>query len=180
MPLITKRVITDLAGTSPYLVRWSIWLPFGWSIKLHKIVRPDDDRCSHNHPFSFLRIILWGGYIEEHGPKSERAHRKPWRPWAPWRLYYCPANFKHRITKLHRSHSWTPWVTINSRDVSQQLRSPTGVLLGLAEHLQHISLCRPVTTAQLAHDFFGDAIAVLHLVSLVSSPPRPSPPRPTR
>ena len=107
MELVTKRVITELMGAAPYLVRWSLWLPFGWSIKLHQILRPDEDRCAHDHPWLFFRIILWGGYWEICGPENILAHRKPWRPWAPWRIYYCPPDFRHRITDLPHGQSWT-------------------------------------------------------------------------
>jgi len=105
--MITKRIITDLKRTAPYLVRWSLWLPFGVSIKLHQILRPDDDRCAHDHPWWFVRVILWGGYTEECGPGKSRLERKPWRPWAPWRIYYCPLAFSHRITELPSGSSWT-------------------------------------------------------------------------
>lgn len=108
MRLISKRIITDLAGTSPYLVRWSLRLPFGWTLKLHWIVRPDDDRCTHDHPWDMLRIILWGGYWESRGVENIAQQLKPWRPWAPWRVYWCPANtFRHRITSLPRGASLT-------------------------------------------------------------------------
>ena len=105
--MIKKTTITDIAGTAPYIVRWSIGLRFGWSLKLHKIVRPDDDRCAHDHPWRMLRIILAGGYTESHGPNHAIAQRKPWRPWAPWRIYYCPADFRHRILTLHTGVSWS-------------------------------------------------------------------------
>lgn len=105
--MITKKVITDLAGSAPYLVRWSLWLPFGWSLKLHKIVRADDDRCAHDHPWWMLRLILWGGYIESHSTKHTVAHRKPWRPWAPWRMYWYGSMFRHRILELPQGSSWT-------------------------------------------------------------------------
>jgi hypothetical protein len=116
--MLTKRIITDIAGTAPYLIRWSLWLPFGLSLKLHQIVRHDDDRCKHDHPWWFLRIILWGGYEEEfrnskrnppgsaHG-YNRTALRKPWRPWAPWRIYYCGLDFEHRITRLLAGPSWS-------------------------------------------------------------------------
>lgn len=107
MSILTKRIITDIKGANSYLIRWSLWLLFGYSIKLHKIVRPDDDRCSHDHPFWFFRIILWGGYIELQGPENKRVHIKPWRPWAPWRIYFCPVNFRHRIIELPNGPSWT-------------------------------------------------------------------------
>jgi hypothetical protein len=44
--------------------RWSIALPCGWSIKLHHLLRPDYDRCPHDHPWNFWSLILWGGYEE--------------------------------------------------------------------------------------------------------------------
>ncbi len=104
MSIVTNRTITNIEGSAPYLVRWSLWLPFGWSLKLHKIMRADDDRCSHDHPWIFLRFILWGGYTEEFSKADEPTktiERKPWR------LSYCGANFKHRITKLTTTHSWS-------------------------------------------------------------------------
>lgn len=119
MPAITKRVIRDLEQKQDYLRRWSLWLPFGWSIKLHQILRADDDRCSHDHPWSFLRIILWGGYTEEfrHERPSDTGYGvhvssgtqtlKSWRPWAPWRVYLCSGSFRHRITALSGKSSWT-------------------------------------------------------------------------
>lgn len=108
MPLITKNVIMDLEKKSVYIVRWSLWLPFGISIKLHKIMRPDTDRgCTHDHPWSFIRIILSGSYTEKYGPDNRITVRKPWRPWAPWRIYFCPASFRHTILKLNNPHSWT-------------------------------------------------------------------------
>ena len=50
----------------PYLLRWHI-LPrnkYGFNIYLHKMLRDDDPRGLHDHPWPFLSIILWGGYIE--------------------------------------------------------------------------------------------------------------------
>lgn len=105
--MLTKKIITDIAGTAPYLIRWSLWFPFGISLKLHQIVRPDDDRCPHDHPWWFIRVILWGGYSEICGDGNIEVHRKPWRPWAPWRIYFCGYGFRHRITELPRGESWT-------------------------------------------------------------------------
>lgn len=130
--ILKKSTITNIAGDLPYLVRWSLRLPFGWSIKLHQILRPDDDRCVHDHPWVMIRVILWGGYVEQigelqHGdliafrtrsrivghmlrtepPLFGIRHLKPWRPWAPWRVYYCDLKFRHRITHLPRGQSWT-------------------------------------------------------------------------
>lgn len=102
---ITFKAIRDLYEKNDYLLRWSLWLPFGISIKIHKIMRNDDDRCEHDHPWWFIRFILWGGYTESVNGKAYV--RKPWRPWAFWRIYPCLPSFRHRITKLTRGVNWS-------------------------------------------------------------------------
>jgi hypothetical protein len=42
-----------------WLMKW-----FGLSVRLHKIRRPDNDRHLHDHPWSFLSVILRGAYAE--------------------------------------------------------------------------------------------------------------------
>lgn len=63
---------------NPYLHRW--WLiPRNklFNIYLHKIVRDDDDRALHDHPWFNVSIILKGSYIEVHPSKVQlRAYRK--------------------------------------------------------------------------------------------------------
>ncbi len=102
---VTHRVITDLSGKKDYLSRWSLWLPFGLSMKIHKITKPDDDRCEHDHPWWFIRFILYGGYTEQINGKLYK--RLPWRPWAFWRIYPCLPSFRHRITKLPKRVNWS-------------------------------------------------------------------------
>jgi hypothetical protein len=45
------------------MVRRAINTRFG-GVKLHHILRSDDDRDLHDHPWSFLSIVLKGGYWE--------------------------------------------------------------------------------------------------------------------
>lgn len=97
----TKKIITDISEKNPYLIRWSFWLPFGYSIKIHKILRPDDDRCPHDHPFWFWRFILKGGYMEQYGEDN----KIQWV--SPWSLSFCPVDFRHRILELPNGPSWT-------------------------------------------------------------------------
>lgn len=103
--LITFRTIRDLYEKNDYLHRWSLWLPLGVSVKIHKIVRNDEDRCEHDHPWWFIRFILWGGYTET--IKGKKHYRKPWRPWAFWRVYPCLPSFRHRITYLPKGVNWS-------------------------------------------------------------------------
>lgn len=97
------RVITDFDDSKePYLLRWN--RRFGKiSFKIHAILRADGDRCVHDHPWWFIRIILAGGYTEVYENRKGQLvtqELKVWRPWAPWRIYWCPRDFKHRITKI--------------------------------------------------------------------------------
>jgi hypothetical protein len=60
--LAKKQIIRSDDG-QPYLIRWAINTPL-LGIKLHHILRSDEDRDLHDHPWSFLSVILWGGYWE--------------------------------------------------------------------------------------------------------------------
>ena len=51
-------------GTT-YMKRWRFIHTKAFGVRIHKIERSDQDRELHDHPFSFVSIILKGGYIEE-------------------------------------------------------------------------------------------------------------------
>lgn len=105
-PPFYKQIITDISRTSEYLIRWNLTLPFGLgTIKLHKICRTDNDRCQHNHPWAFIRIILWGGYEEVFGEDNRHQVLRPGT------ISYCPVNFRHRITRLLDGPSWSLVIT---------------------------------------------------------------------
>ncbi len=49
---------------SLYMKRWRFG-PENWpGLRVHKIVRSDEDRALHDHPFDFVSIIMKGGYWE--------------------------------------------------------------------------------------------------------------------
>jgi hypothetical protein len=49
----------------PYMLRWYLIPRNGWlNLYLHKFLRDDDDRALHDHPWSFLSVMLWGSYLE--------------------------------------------------------------------------------------------------------------------
>ncbi len=50
--------------TEVYLARLNVLSTPWFGIKLHWINRPDQDRDLHDHPWSFLSILLWGNYDE--------------------------------------------------------------------------------------------------------------------
>lgn len=81
---------------SDYMERWVLSTPWGM-LRLHHILRSDDRAHLHDHPMSFLSLILKGGYIEHRpgpvGKDRQKKHRKLW---------YYPGDFVvRRAEDLH-------------------------------------------------------------------------------
>ena len=74
-PLLSKKIIKgcEAHGTAddPFLTRWTLLSVFGCAVCLHRFHRSDNDEM-HDHPWSFVSIVLWNGYVEE-TPCSECA-----------------------------------------------------------------------------------------------------------
>lgn len=47
-----------------YMNRW--WIGEGRRARIHEILRSDNDRHLHDHPWDYTTVILRGGYIEQH------------------------------------------------------------------------------------------------------------------
>jgi hypothetical protein len=50
-----------------YMRRYIFRTPW-FTLRLHHILRSDDDRHLHDHPFDFTSFLLTGGYHRAHGP----------------------------------------------------------------------------------------------------------------
>lgn len=60
----------------PYLRRWYVWPRNRWcNLYLHQILRSDDDRALHDHPWWNASLILAGIYIE-HTIAAGGVHRR--------------------------------------------------------------------------------------------------------
>jgi hypothetical protein len=69
--------IMSADGTEMYMGRWWLFNPYSrethkpalwwcpWSFRIHHIMRPDEDRDLHDHPWNARTIILSGWYTEE-------------------------------------------------------------------------------------------------------------------
>lgn len=58
-------------GEEPYLTRWIICKFKHFHLYMHKFHRSDSDDL-HDHPWDFISVVLWRGYIEETFIKSPR------------------------------------------------------------------------------------------------------------
>lgn len=113
--------ITSRDGTSLYMDRWWLFNPYGkdasgnqtpadywWlpSVRVHHIVRPDDDEHEHNHPWTARSVILRGGYVEERreeyagGRLRCRGFTQPITP-----------DVCHRITSVSMGGAYTLFLT---------------------------------------------------------------------
>lgn len=76
----------------PYLIRYSIFTCRWFAIKIHQILLSDHD-CHHDHPWSFITLLLKGGYVE-HTPKGSKLY-------GPGNILYRPAEYIHRL-EIHQ------------------------------------------------------------------------------
>jgi len=106
--LMNRTKISD--GKTVYIDRVSLITTPWFSVKFHRIFRPDQQRDLHDHPWSFLSIILRGHYVEDvphhcghqscpfiGDPEPER------RRWFNWKR----AEDSHTIKWVSRSPVWT-------------------------------------------------------------------------
>lgn len=75
-----RRPYSNILGPdgSVYMERYWLFNPFPspggpdkrhfpFSIQLHRIMVPDQDRHQHDHPWNFRTLIMRGSYVEERG-----------------------------------------------------------------------------------------------------------------
>lgn len=75
-------------GHLPYLTRYTLLTTRCGRLYLHVFHRSDHD-VMHDHPFWFVSLLLWRGYIEE-TPRGRR------RKWAGM-ILFRPARWVHRV-----------------------------------------------------------------------------------
>lgn len=92
-----KKVANDVLGRSDiiddghlYMKRWRFVHTRHGGVRVHNIVRSDQDRELHDHPFLFVSFILKGGYFE-HTVDG----RRTWYP--PGSVVVRSADTLHRL-----------------------------------------------------------------------------------
>jgi hypothetical protein len=95
-----KTEVTDGTGPVSFWRRPLAWLlqRFDIAVRVHEILRSDEGRDPHDHPWPYVTIVLRGGYIEDvfdaagklidckwHGPGSIL-----YRPAGTWHMLWLP------------------------------------------------------------------------------------------
>lgn len=90
----------DLVGidSAPYLERWFMYF-FGFTFRVHKFYRGDDDRAPHDHPWAFLTFPLTG-YFERVYPGNIYGNGVV-RYVKPWRFHFRPSKYQHIVLGSH-------------------------------------------------------------------------------
>lgn len=94
-------------GDRVHLSRWILLggkNPWVLQLLVNQIHYPDVNDCYHDHPWPFLSLVLWGGYVEE--IKAADGSLKVKRRW-PGMIHYRPATHTHRIVRLPWGKSYT-------------------------------------------------------------------------
>lgn len=96
------------------------WLP---SIRVHHILRPDEDRHLHDHPWDARTIILKGGYVEEklcaYGVAADGQFYERTAPSIRLPGDTTPIRFGefHSIMTVPEAGAWTMFITFRYRGV---------------------------------------------------------------
>lgn len=88
---------------NPYIRRWYVVCTPWFRIYLHNMLRDDDDRALHDHPWNNISVVLKGGFVEvtRHGLCAYRC---------PGSITFRRAADAHRL-ELYRGPSWSLFLT---------------------------------------------------------------------
>lgn len=93
-----------------YMERWLLMTPWG-TLRLHHILRSDDDRELHDHPWDFVSLLLSAGYEEQVPARPGSPRLTPDRRWEV-RTFLKGETVRHRAEDLHRLEVPTPAWTL--------------------------------------------------------------------
>lgn len=105
----------------PYMLRWYLLPRNAWfNVYLHCVLRDDDDRALHDHPWQSVSLVLAGVYREIRsnrswacGPgsviyrRAETCHRLEVVSGPVWTLFITGARVRN--WGFHCPRGWVPW-----------------------------------------------------------------------
>ena|ERR1700686_4039773 len=92
-------------------VAW-LFQRFGIAVRIHRILRSDDDRAFHDHPWRYVSIILKGQYIEVTPVFKDGIYQgDARRVFRVGSLIFRKANSWHRLELQASETVWTLFIT---------------------------------------------------------------------
>lgn len=128
--LLDHKTIVN-CDRDPYLLRWYLFRTARVSCFIHKFIRSDEDRALHDHPWAFLVVPVWQGYVEHSDRRMDWNERMSWiiasmdkngafsplppeplvatqrRVWPFWSARWRPATYRHRVELIKDQPSWS-------------------------------------------------------------------------
>jgi hypothetical protein len=81
----------------------------GVAARIHEILRSDLGRDPHNHPWSYVTVVLRGGYTEERFNEWGGLVSRKWH--GPGSIMFRPANSWHKLTVPDGTVATTLFIT---------------------------------------------------------------------
>jgi hypothetical protein len=119
-----RRYTLTTSDGEVYLDRLRIVQTPWFGVYLHRLDVPDPGVDLHDHPWTFASVILRGGYDEEVCDTDDAEDCARWaerwpgtctrgftRSWTARSVHRLLLTECHRITRLHRSPTWTLIIT---------------------------------------------------------------------
>lgn len=110
---MTTHTIADLHNPEDVHLRRTriVQTPLG-GIYIHRFERPDNDRHLHDHPWSFVTLVLRGGYTEDidvqvPGSSWGRGPYPTRRTWQVGSVHRMSAVWRHSVRRLLSVPTWT-------------------------------------------------------------------------
>ena len=124
--ILDHKVIVN-CERQPYLHRWYLFRTRRVACFIHKFIRSDEDRALHDHPWDFLVIPIWRGYIEH----SDRPITPPWfranpmhpdnrvavirRIWPLISARFRRGEYRHRVELVGGRPAWSIFFRFSER-----------------------------------------------------------------
>ncbi len=96
---VTHDLVLD--DGEPYLERWILWC--GFTLRLHKFHKGDDDRAFHDHPWWFVTLPL-KSYVERTPAEDARVVKR-------FRPHFRSARHQHIVQLRDPGPVWTFLIT---------------------------------------------------------------------
>jgi hypothetical protein len=94
-PILIKGCEAQGDQNVTYMERFRIVHKDAFGVYFHVFHRSDMDRVSHDHPWTFVTLILTGGYFEHIENRKTGEETVHWR--RPGNILFRPAAFRHRV-----------------------------------------------------------------------------------